>query len=539
VADIDRGINVKYIFVTGGVVSGIGKGITAASLGRLLKSSGLRVTMQKFDPYINIDPGTMSPYQHGEIFVTEDGAAVDLDVGHYERFIDENLDGNSDVTTGQVYWEVLNKERRGEYRGGTVQVIPHITNEIKERVFRLGSDGKTDVVIVEIGGTVGDIESLPFLEAIRQISADVGRDNCMYVHVTMVPHLSVSGELKSKPTQHSVKELLGLGIQPDMIICRTEIHMDDEFKAKIGLFCNISSDFVIENNNVETLYEVPLMLERQDVSRKVCSRLKLNCGAPDLTEWEEMVHRAKNLTKKVKVALVGKYVLLKDAYLSIAESLRHAGFEANAEIDINWIDSGELNEANADKLLGDADGILVPAGFGDRGIDGKIVAVKYARENKVPFFGIGLGMQLAAVEFARNVAGLDGAHSVEVNPVTKHPIFTLSGRSDSDETDVEMRQGKYPCKLADESLAINAYGVDYIEERHRHRFEFNNEYRERLEVAGMIFAGMSADGKLAEVLEIKNHPWFVGVIFQPEFKTRPNRSHPLFKAFVSGLLDKE
>jgi len=539
VADVGRNVGAKYIFVTGGVVSGIGKGITAASLGRLLKASGLRVTMQKFDPYINIDPGTMSPYQHGEIFITEDGAAVDLDVGHYERFIDENLDSDSDVTTGQVYWEVLNKERRGEYCGGTVQVIPHITNEIKESVFRLGADGKTDVVITEIGGTVGDIESLPFLEAIRQISADVGRDNCMYVHVTLVPHLSISGELKSKPTQHSVKELLGLGIQPDMIICRTEIGMDDEFKAKIGLFCNISSEFVIENNNVETLYEVPLMLERQEVTRKVCSRLKLDCEAPNLTEWEEMVFRAKNLTGKVKIALVGKYVLLRDAYLSVAESLRHAGFEVNAEIDINWIHSEDLNEENAERLLGDADGIVVPAGFGDRGIDGKIVAVKYARENKVPFFGIGLGMQLAAVEFARNVVGLDGAHSAEVNPATEHSIFILSEEKGADDAPGAMRQGKYPCKLAEDSLVVSAYGVDYIEERHRHRFEFNNEYRERLENAGMVISGTSADGKLAEILENREHPWFVGVIFQPEFKTRPNRPHPLFKAFVTASFDKK
>jgi len=539
VTDIGKNVGVKYIFVTGGVVSGIGKGITAASLGRLLKDSGLRVTMQKFDPYINIDPGTMSPYQHGEIFVTEDGAAVDLDVGHYERFVDENLDGNSDVTTGQVYWEVLNKERRGEYRGGTVQVIPHITNEIKERVFRLGADGKTDVVITEIGGTVGDIESLPFLEAIRQISADVGRDNCMYVHVTLVPHLTISGELKSKPTQHSVKELLGLGIQPDMIICRTEVQMDNEFKAKIGLFCNISSEFVIENNNVETLYEVPLMLEEQQVSQKVCSRLKLGCGKPDLTEWREMVHRAKNPTKKVKVALVGKYVLLKDAYLSVAESLRHAGFDTGAEIDINWIDSQDVTDANVKQLLGDADGILVPGGFGERAIDGKIIAIKYARENNVPFFGIGLGMQLAAVEFARNAVGLAGAHSVEIDYQTPHPICIISEEREADGTIGAMRQGKYPCRLADNSLVMNAYGVDYIEERHRHRFELNGEYREKLEKAGMVISGTSPDGKLAETLEICTNSFFVGVIFQPEFKTRPNRPHPLFVAFVTSLIDNK
>jgi len=507
--------------------------------------------MQKFDPYINIDPGTMSPYQHGEIFVTEDGAAVDLDLGHYERFIDENLDANCDITTGQIYWEVLNKERRGEYHGGTVQVIPHITNEIKERAIKVGkgvlptrlpdcvesthppgcgeSARKTDVVIIEVGGTVGDIESLPFLEAIRQLSSDVGRENCMYVHVTLVPYISSSGEMKSKPTQHSVKELLGLGIQPDMIICRTEIPLDEDFKQKIGLFCNISADLVIENSNVEVLYEVPLMLERQDVSRKVCERLKLNCGRPDLVEWKLMTDRAKNLTKCVKIALVGKYVSMKDAYLSVIEALRHGGFDADSDVDIKWIDSEYITESNVESLLGNVDGILVPGGFGDRGIDGKIAAVKYARENKVPFFGIGLGMQLAVVEFARNVANLDNAHSIEANPKTLHPVIILP--------DGNMRQGKYPCKLEVGSIAEKAYGNIHTEERHRHRFEFNAEYRDRLTDAGLVISGTSLDGKLVEIVEINNHPWFVGVIFQPEFKTRPNRAHPLFKAFVQSALD--
>ncbi|MCL2837531.1 MAG: CTP synthase [Oscillospiraceae bacterium] len=528
---------VKYIFVTGGVVSGIGKGITAASLGRLLKSLGLHVTMQKFDPYINIDTGTMSPYQHGEIFVTEDGASVDLDVGHYERFIDENLDGNSDITTGQIYWEVLNKERRGEYRGGTVQVIPHITNAIKEKVFAFAEDGKTDVVITEVGGTVGDIEGLPFLEAIRQVSRDVGKENCMYVHVTLVPHFKTSGEQKSKPTQHSVKELLGLGIQPDMIICRTEVPMDEEFKTKIALFCNITADNVIENSNVEVLYEVPIMLERQEVSRKICERLKLNHGTPDLTEWNEMVDKAKNLKKCVKIALVGKYVSLKDAYLSIAEALCHGGFDIGVDVDIKWIDSEDVNDKNANDLLGDVDGILVPGGFGDRAIDGKIAAIKYARENKIPFFGIGLGMQLAVVEFARNVAKLDMAHSAEINPQTPHPVIIMSEQKGSADMSVDMRLGKYPCELKDNSIVAKAYGINYIEERHRHRFEFNGEYLDRLEKAGLTVSGTSPDGKFAEIVEINEHPWFVGVLFQPEFRTRPNRPHALFKGFVQSAVD--
>jgi len=537
---------VKYIFVTGGVVSGLGKGITAASLGRLLKSSGLRVVMQKFDPYINIDPGTMSPYQHGEIFVTDDGAEVDLDLGHYERFIDENLDANSDITTGQIYWEVLNKERNGDYRGTTVQVIPHITNAIKEKIFALGSDDKTDIVIIEIGGTVGDIESLPFLEAIRQMSCDVGRDNCMYIHVTLVPYINSSGEMKSKPTQHSAKELLGLGIQPDMIVCRTEHPLDEDFRNKIGLFCNIPSDCVIENTNVEILYEAPIMLEKQEMSRKVCERLKLDCAAPDLSEWTQMIDKAKNLTERVRVALVGKYVSMKDAYISVIEALRHGGVEVGAEVDIKWIDSEFVTEENVGKLLSGIDGVLVPGGFGDRGIDGKIVAVKYARENDIPFFGIGLGMQLAVVEFARNVVKLDGggierlaAHSVEINPQTPHPVIVKAEQGRLGNTSGDMRLGKHSCDLKAGSCVAKAYGVNYIEERYRNKFEVNHEYIESFVNAGLTISGVSKNGEFAQIVEIDKHSWFAGVLFQPEFKSRPNRPHPLFVAFAQSMLDKK
>ncbi len=528
---------VKYIFVTGGVVSGIGKGITAASLGRLLKARGLRVTIQKFDPYINIDPGTMSPYQHGEVYVTDDGAETDLDLGHYERFIDENLTKNSNVTTGKVYWSVITKERRGDYLGGTVQVIPHITNEIKEKIFAVGLSGNTDVVITEIGGTVGDIESQPFLEAIRQVSGDVGKENSMYIHVTLVPYLRSSGELKTKPTQHSVKELLGLGIQPDIIVCRSEMPMDDEMKEKIGLFCNVDKGNVIRNENVETIYDVPLMLEEQHLSDKVVERLGIDCPKPDLSEWCAMVDKVKNLRKKVKIALVGKYVALHDAYLSVAESLRHGGFECGAEVEIDWIDAENVTAETADKLLEGADGILVPGGFGDRGIEGKIEAVRYAREHKVPFFGICLGMQLAVVEYARNVAGLKGAHSSELDPKTPYPVIDLmpdqKGISDMGGT---MRLGAFPCVLAEDTFSHAAYGEKNISERHRHRYEFNNDFREKLQESGLTIAGQSPDGRLVEIVELKDHPWFVGVQFHPEFKTRPNRPHPLFREFVKHSL---
>lgn len=530
---------VKYIFVTGGVVSGIGKGITAASLGRLLKNRGLRVTIQKFDPYINIDPGTMSPYQHGEVYVTEDGAETDLDLGHYERFIDENLTKNSNITTGKVYWSVITKERRGDYLGGTVQVIPHITNEIKEKIFQVGTGGNTDVVITEIGGTVGDIESQPFLEAIRQVAGDVGRENSMYIHVTLVPYLSSSGELKSKPTQHSVKELLSIGIQPDLIVCRSDVPIEEDIKNKIGLFCNIAPGNVIENLNVETIYDVPLMLEKQNLSAKVCKRLGIECGAPELTAWQAMTEKIKNLKNRVKIALVGKYVALHDAYLSVAEALRHGGYDSDAEVDIDWINAEDVTAENVGEILKGADGILVPGGFGDRGIDGKILAIKYARENDVPFLGICLGMQLAVVEFARNVAELAGAHSSELNPNTPYPVIDIM----ADQKDImnmggTMRLGRYPCILSEGTNSYAAYGEKEIGERHRHRYEMNNAYRDKLSNAGLEIAGQSPSGKLVEIVEIPNHRWFVGVQFHPEFKTRPDKPHPLFKSFIYNSLLK-
>lgn len=531
---------VKYIFVTGGVVSGIGKGITAASLGRLLKNRGLRVTIQKFDPYINIDPGTMSPYQHGEVYVTDDGAETDLDLGHYERFIDENLTKNSNFTTGKIYNSVISKERRGEYLGRTVQVIPHITNEIKEDIFKVANEGNIDVVITEIGGTVGDIESRPFLEAIRQVAGDVGKANSMYLHVTLVPYLSSSGELKSKPTQHSVKELLSIGIQPDIIVCRSQVPLERDIKAKIGLFCNIPTDCVIENLNADTLYDVPIMLEEQQLSDKVCERLGINAPPPDLTEWKGLVSRIRSLDKKVKIALVGKYVALHDAYLSVAESLRHAGFDCGAEVDIDWIDAEEVTPETSEKLLKDADGILVPGGFGTRGIEGKIEAIRYARENKVPFLGICLGMQLAVVEFARHVAGLDGAHSSELDPDTPYPVIDIMPeQKDISDKGGTMRLGAYPCVLKGDTFSKQAYGEEEISERHRHRYEMNNAYRDKLIEAGLVIAGTSPNNKLVEIVEVKDHPWFVGAQFHPEFKTRPTAPHPLFKQFVKKSLDNQ
>jgi len=530
----------KYIFVTGGVVSGLGKGITAASLGRLLKARGLHVTIQKFDPYINVDPGTMSPYQHGEVFVTDDGAETDLDLGHYERFIDENLNKNSNVTTGKIYWSILSKERKGDFLGGTVQVIPHITNEIKDRIFRVGKANHTDVVITEIGGTVGDIESLPFLEAIRQVSADIGRENVMYIHVTLVPYLGKSGELKTKPTQHSVKELLSIGIQPDIIVCRTEKHLSKELKDKVGLFCNIPGECVIQNIDAEILYEVPLMLEKEGLARIVCNRLKLECENPDLTEWQEMVEKQKNMVDYVTIALVGKYVELHDAYLSIVESLKHGGIANNRDIRIKWVNSEEINEENQLNYLSKVDGILVPGGFGDRGIDGKILAVKYARENKIPYFGICLGMQIAVVEFARNVVGLKGAHSTEFNAKTEFPVIDLMPEQrDVDEKGGTMRLGLYPCKIKEGTKASEIYNEELIYERHRHRYELNNEYREVLVEKGLILSGVSPSGRLVEMIELEDHPWFVGVQFHPEFKSRPNRPHPLFREFIKASVEKQ
>ncbi|MCX7711724.1 MAG: CTP synthase [Clostridia bacterium] len=529
----------KYIFVTGGVVSGLGKGITAASLGRLLKLRGLHVTIQKFDPYINVDPGTMSPYQHGEVFVTDDGAETDLDLGHYERFIDENLSKNSNITTGKIYWSVINKERKGDFLGGTVQVVPHITNEIKERIYRVGKSDHTDVVITEIGGTVGDIESLPFLEAIRQVSTDVGRENVMYIHVTLVPYLSKSGELKTKPTQHSVKELSGIGIQPDVIVCRTEKHISKEMKDKIGLFCNIPGDAVIQNLDAEILYEVPLMLEKEGLAEFVCKRLSLNCSAPDLTEWQEMVNKQKNLSQEVTIALVGKYVELHDAYLSVVESLKHGGIANDADVRIKWINSEHLDEENVKNHLLKADGILVPGGFGDRGVEGKVVAAKFARENKIPYFGICLGMQMAVIEFARHVAGLKGAHSSEFDKTTKYPVIDLMPeQKDIDEMGGTMRLGLYPCKIKEDTKAHSIYKEGLIYERHRHRYEFNNEYRDLLLSKGLVISGVSPSERLVEMIEIPDHPWFVGVQFHPEFKSRPNVPHPLFKSFIKAAVDK-
>ncbi len=525
----------KYIFVTGGVVSSLGKGITAASLGRLLKSRGLKVTIQKFDPYINVDPGTLSPYQHGEVFVTDDGAETDLDLGHYERFIDTSLNKNSNVTSGKIYWSVLNKERKGEYDGRTVQVIPHITNEIKSRIKRASKEGEIDVVITEIGGTVGDIESLPFLEAIRQIKYDVGKENVMYVHVTLVPFLSKAGELKTKPTQHSVKELRSIGIQPDVLICRTEMPLSQDLKDKIALFCDLNPSEVIENLDAETIYEIPLMLEKEGLSQLVIDHLHLKCGELDLTEWTNMVEKIKCPKDKVKVALVGKYIELKDAYLSVAEALRHGGIYNDVDVEIDWIHAEDVNDDNCEELLKDADGILVPGGFGDRGVDGKICAIKYARENKVPYLGICLGMQLAVVEFARNVVGLKGAHSSELNPSTPYPVIDLMPeQQDIDTLGGTMRLGLYPCKLRKDTKAMDIYGDEIIYERHRHRYEFNNQYRKKLMEKGLVVSGVSPDERLVEIIELKDHPWFVGVQFHPEFKSRPTKAHPLFREFIKA-----
>lgn len=532
--------NTKYIFVTGGVVSSLGKGITAASLGRLLKNRGLKVSIQKFDPYINIDPGTMSPYQHGEVFVTDDGAETDLDLGHYERFIDENLSKNSNVTTGKIYWSVISKERKGDYLGGTVQVIPHITNEIKERVYRVAKQKDIDVVITEIGGTVGDIESLPFLEAIRQIKYDVGRENVCFIHVTLVPYLGKAGELKTKPTQHSVKELRSIGIQPDIIVCRSEKPLSKDLKGKIGLFCNLEGRSVIQNLDAENLYEVPLMLHEEGLDSLVCEKLDLQCGAVDNSEWEAMVDKLKNLSKTVNIALVGKYVELHDAYISIVEALNHGGLANDTNVNIKWINSVDFNSSNAKELLEDIDGVLVPGGFGDRGVEGKIEAIKYARENNVPFLGICLGMQCAVIEFARNVLGYEEAHTSEINPESVYPVIDLMPEQmDIDEKGGTMRLGLYPCKLVKDSFSGKAYGEELIYERHRHRYEFNNEYRKQLTEAGLVISGTSPDGRLVEIVEVKNHPWFVGVQFHPELKSRPNKPHALFSEFVKAAVNKK
>ncbi len=527
----------KFIFVTGGVVSSLGKGITAASLGRLLKNRGLKVAVQKLDPYINVDPGTMSPYQHGEVFVTEDGAETDLDLGHYERFIDINLTRRSNVTTGKIYWSVITKERRGDYLGGTVQVIPHITNEIKERVLKLAEEGDPDVVIAEIGGTVGDIESQPFLEAIRQLKSDLGRDEVMYIHVTLVPYLGAANELKTKPTQHSVKELRGIGIQPDVIVCRTEQPLSKEMEEKLALFCDIEKEAVIQAVDAHSIYEVPLQLEKEGLADIVVKRLKLECGKPDLSEWRDMVERMKDLRWGATIALVGKYVSLQDAYISVAEALRHAGLHHGSAVNIRWINSEDLEQVPAEEYLHDVDGILIPGGFGDRGIEGKINAIKYARENNIPLLGICLGMQLAVVEFARNVLGWQDANSSEFNPDTSHPVIDLlPEQKEISDMGGTMRLGRYKCALNHGTLAYQAYGKDVIEERHRHRYEFNNNYREEMVKHGMVISGMLPGRELVEIIEIPDHPWFVATQFHPEFKSRPYRPHPLFRDFIGAAL---
>ncbi len=528
----------KHIFVTGGVVSGLGKGICAASLGRLLKQRGLRVTLQKFDPYFNIDPGTMSPYQHGEVFVTDDGAETDLDLGHYERFVDESLTGDSSVSSGKIYWTVLNRERSGDYLGRTVQIIPHITDEIKARIYSL-DNGDLDVAITEIGGTVGDIESGPYLEAIRQVANEKGRENVLFIHVPLIVQIPGSDELKSKPTQHSVKELLSVGIQPDILVCRSDLPITQSIRYKISLFCNIEPDCVLQNVTASCLYEVPILLAREGLDRVVCRKLGLsNVPEPDLTEWTAMVDRIKHASRHVNIALVGKYVQLHDAYLSIVEALSHAGTANDSVVTIKWVDSEEVTEENVSLVLDDCHGILVPGGFGDRGIEGMITAVKYARENNVPYFGICLGMQMAAIEFARHVCGYEDAHSTEFNELTKNPVIDLMpeqvGITKKGGT---MRLGKYPCRIEEGSHSAALYGSTSISERHRHRYEFNNEYRTDFASRGMQLVGQSPNGSLVEIVENPNHPWFVGVQFHPEFKSRPNRAHPLFYGFIKAAVD--
>lgn len=527
----------KFIFITGGVVSSLGKGITAASLGRLLKSRGLSVVIMKLDPYLNVDPGTMSPYQHGEVFVTDDGAETDLDLGHYERFIDANLTRSCNVTTGSVYWSVIRKERRGAYLGGTVQVIPHITNEIKERVLKVAQESGADVVIGEIGGTVGDIESQPFLEAIRQLKSDLGRENTLYVHVTLVPYLAAAGEHKSKPTQHSVKELRGIGIQPDVLVCRSDRPFSQGLKRKIALFCDTDERAVIQAVDAPSIYEVPLGFEEEGMAEYVVERLGLQCGPPDLKPWADMVNRLKNPTHRVTVAVVGKYVTLPDAYYSVTEALHHAGIHNSAAVEVRWINAENLEREPVETILDGADGILVPGGFGDRGTEGKILAARYAREHRIPYLGLCLGMQLAVAEFARGVLGWEKANSSEFDPDTAYPVIDLlpEQKNISDKGGT-MRLGGFPCRIVPGTLAHRAYGEESITERHRHRYEFNNDYRDKLEQAGMVFSGLSPDGRLVEIIELRDHPWFVATQFHPEFKSRPNRPHPLFREFVAAAL---
>ena len=530
----------RYVFVTGGVVSGLGKGITAASLGRLLKARGLKVAAQKLDPYINVDPGTMSPYQHGEVYVTEDGAETDLDLGHYERFIDEDLNRFSNLTTGKVYWNVLNKERRGEYLGSTVQVIPHITNEIKEFIYRVGRETAADVVITEIGGTIGDIEGQPFLEAARQVSLEVGRENSLFIHVTLVPFLSGSNEHKSKPTQHSVKELQGMGIHPDIIVLRCDEPLEPSIFQKIALFCNVPADCVIENRTLGCLYEAPLMLERGGFSRVACRRLGLACPEPALSEWEAMVESIRNAKRTVTIGLVGKYVQLQDAYLSVAEALRHAGYANDAHVCIRWIDSEGLSPDSLEEVLAGVSGILVPGGFGSRGIEGMILAARYAREHRLPYLGICLGMQVAVIEFARHAAGITDANSGEFDELCRNKVIDfMPGQSEDIDKGGTLRLGAYPCRIRPGTTMARCYGSLSISERHRHRYEFNNDYRQILTDAGLILSGLSPDGELVETVELADHPFFVGVQYHPEFKSRPNRPHPLFCGLIRAALDQE
>ncbi|MFW6409851.1 MAG: CTP synthase [Halanaerobiales bacterium] len=529
----------KYIFVTGGVVSALGKGITAATLGRLLKSRGLNVSIQKFDPYINVDPGTMSPYQHGEVFVTEDGAETDLDLGHYERFIDENLSQSNNVTTGMIYGSVIRKERKGEYLGATVQVIPHITDEIKNRITRVSEETEADVVITEIGGTVGDIESLPFIEAIRQLKSDLGKKNIFYLHCTLVPYLNTAGELKTKPTQHSIKELRGIGIQPDAIVCRSDRELTREVNDKIALFGDIEKEAVIEAVDADNIYELPLNFEEEGLADIVLDKLELKDRVipPELSDWENMVNKMKNRSKTISIGIVGKYVELPDAYISILEALDHAGAVNDTEVDIDLIYAENLENEDANQYLNEFDAVLVPGGFGDRGIEGKIAAIKYARENKIPYFGICLGMQCAVIEFARNVSGLKGANSFEFDPATPHPVIDIMPEQEKiEDMGGTMRLGSYPCVLQEGTISKKAYSIEKVGERHRHRYELNNDYREKLSENGMIMAGLSPDDKLVEIIELEDHPWFVGVQFHPEFRSRPNRPHPLFDSFVEAAL---
>ncbi|MCI8609834.1 MAG: CTP synthase [Firmicutes bacterium] len=530
----------KYIFVTGGVVSGLGKGITAASLGRLLKARGLKVAAQKLDPYINVDPGTMSPYQHGEVYVTEDGAETDLDLGHYERFIDEDLNQFSNLTTGKVYWNVLNKERRGEYLGETVQVIPHITNEIKDFIYTVGKKTSADVVITEIGGTTGDIESQPFLEAIRQVALEVGPQDSLFIHVCLVPYLSGSEELKTKPAQHSVKELRGMGIMPDLMVLRCDKSLDESIYKKIALFCNVKRDCVFENMTVPILYEAPLMLEKQGFSDVVCRELGLEAPKPDMTEWKQMIEAVRNRKRRVKIALVGKYVQLHDAYLSVAEALRHAGYRHSAFIEIKWIDSETVTEENVSEALGDCQGVIVPGGFGNRGIEGKIATAKFCRENNLPYLGICLGMQIAVIEYARNMLGLVDASSGEFDGSSQNKVIDfLPDQSDNINKGGTLRLGAYPCKIRKNTQLFGCYGSDLIYERHRHRYEFNNDYRSRLEESGLVISGTSPDGYIVETVEVPSNDFFIGVQFHPEFKSRPNRPHPLFLGLVETALKRE